>query len=447
MRGETLQMSQKELNRVRVIGAVSEKQQTQQAAALELALSVRQVKRLVKRYREQGEAGLISRHRGKVSSNRLPETVREETLARMRERYADFGPTLAHEYLTREHGLACSVETLRQWMIEDGLWQAHSRRKAWIHPQRERRACFGELVQADGSPHDWFEGRGPVCTLLVFIDDATSELLALRFVPVEDTRGYLGLFLEYVGRHGLPQCLYTDKYSVFRVNQKDREDCETQFGRVLRTLGVRNIYAHTPQAKGRVERANQTLQDRLVKEMRLRGIGDIEAANACLPEYLEQHNQRFAKPAREARDAHRPVAHNREELNVIFSLQHERMVSPNREFQYQGRVYQIQGKRGRHALAGRRVVVCEGLDGRIRVFRREEEFDWAHELEVKVLGESRTQVRTADTKDLNRIVDQELARPRHVPPPDHPWRKMDQMAAALAEVRKVRSDSSAGVNP
>ena len=234
---------------------------------------------------------------------------------------------------------------------------------------------------------------------------------------------------------------------MFRVNQKDLEDCETQFGRVLRTLGVRIIYANTPQAKGRVERANQTLQDRLVKEMRLRGISDIEAANAYLPEYLEQHNRRFAKTAREPRDAHRPVAHNREELEVIFSLQHKRQVSPNREFQYQGRVYQIQGKRERHALAGRSVVVCEGLDGRIRVFRREAEFDWEHELEVKVMGESRTRVRTADTKDLKRIVDQELTCPRYVPPPDHPWRKMGQMAAALAEVRNSRSDPSAGVNP
>ena len=437
-------MSRKELERARVIGAVNEKQLTQREAALQLELSVRQIKNLVRRYREQGEAGLVSRHRGKVSGNRLSEVVREEALTWVRDRYADFGPTLAHEYLTQEHGLAFSVETLRQWMIEDGLWQVHSRRRVRVHPQRERRACFGELVQADGSPHDWFEGRGPVCTLLVFIDDATSELLALRFVPVEDTRGYLGLFLEYVCRYGRPSCLYTDRYSVFRVNQKDREDCETQFGRVLRTLGVRIIYAHTPQAKGRVERVNQTLQDRLVKQMRLRGIHGIEAANAYLPEYLEQHNRRFAKPAR---DAHRPVAHNREELEVIFSLQHERQVSPNLEFRYQGRVYQIQGKRGRHALAGRRVVVCESLDGQVRVFRHETEFDWEHELKVKVLGEGRSRIRTADTKDLNRIVDQELVRSRHAPATDHPWRKMGQMAAALAEARNAPVASSAGINP
>ena len=191
-------MTRKELERARVISAVSGRRLTQHEAALRLGRSVRQIRNLVWRYREQGEAGLISRHRGKVSGNRLPETVREEALARMRECYADFGPTLAHEYLTREHGLAFSVEMLRRWMIEGGLWKAHSRRKVRIHPQRERRACFGELVQVDGSPHAWFEGRGPVCTLLVFTDDATSELLALRFELVEDTRGYLGLFLEYV---------------------------------------------------------------------------------------------------------------------------------------------------------------------------------------------------------------------------------------------------------
>ena len=323
------------------------------------------------------------------------------------------------------------------------------RRKARTHPQRERRARFGEWVQADGSSHDGFESRGPICTLLVFIDDATSELLAMRFVPVEDTRGYLGLFLEYVCRFGLPLILYTDKYSVFRVNQKDREDCETQFGRMLRQLGVEIIYANTPQAKGRVERSNRTLQDRLIKKMRLRGISDIEAANAYLPEYMAEHNQRFAKPAREPRDAHRPVAHNRAELEVIFSLQQERKVGRNLEFQYQGQVYQIQGKRGRHALAGRPVRVCEGLDGQIRVFRCETKFLWEHELEVKVLGESRSRVRTADSKDLNRMVDQELAqaaRPRPVSPPDHPWRKMGQVAAALAEVRKAQSASSAGAD-
>ena len=449
MKEELLGMTRKELERVRVTSAVSERQLTQRAAARQLGLSVRQIKNLVRRYRAQGGAGLVSRHRGKVSGNRLPEAVREKALRLVQQWYSDFGPTLAHEYLTQEHGLVFSVETLRRWMMEAGFWQAHSRRSAPVHPQRERRACFGELVQADGSPHDWFEGRGPICTLLVFIDDATSELMAMRFVPVEDTRGYLGLFLDYVCRHGLPQILYTDKYSVFRVNQKGREDCETQFGRVLRRLGVKIIYANTPQAKGRVERANQTLQDRLVKWMRLRGINDIEAANAYLPEYMAEHNQRFAKPPREPRDAHRPVQHTREELNVIFSLQHERQVSPNLEFQYQGRRYQIQGKRRRHALAGRPVVVCEGLDGRIRVFRREAEFEWEHELEVKVLGESRSRVREADTKDLNRVVDQELAqaaRPSYVPPPDHPWRKIGQVAAARTKARKAQSASSAGAD-
>ena len=411
-----LEMGRKELDRVRVISAVCEGRRSQRQAAVELDLSVRQVKRLVQRYRKQAEKGLISGHRGKVSGNRIPEAIREEALKLVWQWYADFGPTLAHEYLAREHGLAFSVETLRQWMIEAGLWQARSRRNARIHPQRERRSCYGELVQADGSPHDWFEGRGQRCTLRVFIDDATSKLMALRFAPVEDTRGYLRLLHEYVCRHGQPQILYTDKYSVFRVNQKGKEDCETQFGRVLRRLGVRQIYANTPQAKGRVERANQTLQDRLVKWMRLRGISDIEAANAALPEYLEQHNRQFAKPAREPQDVHRPVAYTRAELEVIFSLQHEKRVSKNLEFQHQRRIYQIQGKRGRHALAGRAVMVCEGLDGRLRVFRREAEFKWEHELEVKVLGESRSWIREADTKDLNRIVDQELAQASRLRP-------------------------------
>lgn len=440
-------MTEQELERAQVIGEVVGKRLTQREAALRLDRSVRQVKTLVRRYREQGAAGLISGHRGRVSGNRLPAALRERALGLVRELYADFGPTLAHEYLTEQHGLAFSVETLRQWMIEDGLWAAHARRPPRVHPQRERRACFGELVQADGSPHDWFEGRAPVCTLLVFIDDATSELLALRFVPVEDTRGYLGLFRDYVVRHGCPRVLYVDKHSVFRVNRTGQEDRETQFGRVARRLGVSLIFALTPQAKGRVERANGVLQDRLVKWLRLRGIRDLETANAQLAEYVAEHNRRFAKPPREPRDAHRPLAHNRKELDVIFSLQHERRVSPNLEFRYQGRGYRIQGKRGRHALAGRTVMVCEGLDGRVRAFRREAEFRWEHELELKGIGDSRARSRHADAKDLNRVVEQVLAetpRPRYVPPLDHPWRKMAREAAARAEARGA---SPIAVNP
>ncbi len=207
----------------------------------------------------------------------------------VRRHYVDFSPTFAHEKLTEVHHLAFSVETLRQWMIAAGLWLAKSRKKARVHQRRPRRPCVGELVQIDGSPHDWFEERAERCTLLVFIDDATSRLMALRFVPAETTQAYMETLRACLDQHGRPVALYSDKHSIFRVNHPEHEGEVTPFSRALKTLDIEPIHAHTPQAKGRVERASQTLQDRLVKELRLRHINDMGQANAFLPEFIETY--------------------------------------------------------------------------------------------------------------------------------------------------------------
>ena len=262
-------MSRKEVDRVGVMQQVAERRILQQEAAARLGISVRQVKRLLARLRGEGPEGLVSRRRGRRPNNAFPQDLRQEIVALVRSHYADFGPTLAAEKLTERHGHVLSVETLRQWMQAEGLWQVRARRVAAIHPRRPRRHCRGELVQIDGSPHDWLENRGPRCTLIVFIDDATGALLGLRLAPSESTQAYMETLREVLQQHGRPVALYSDRHSIFRVNHPDHEGEITQFTRALQTLDIQPIHARTPQAKGRVERANQTLQDRLVKGKRL----------------------------------------------------------------------------------------------------------------------------------------------------------------------------------
>ena len=291
---ETVTMSHKELHRLQIIQESINRHITQEQAAARIGISIRQVKRLVQRYRNEGPSGLVSHRRGKRPNNSFSTEFRATVISLLKGRYADFGPTFACEKLREIHGLSLSVETLRKWMIEEGLWRERRRKIARIYQRRMRRPSYGELIQIDGSPHDWFENRGPRCTLIVFIDDATSALMALRFVPAETTRAYMETLRGYLNDHGVPLALYSDRHSIFRVNNPEREGELTQFTRAIKTLGIEPIHANSPQAKGRVERANQTLQDRLVKEMRLQNISDIETANAWLPTFIEAYNNRFA---------------------------------------------------------------------------------------------------------------------------------------------------------
>lgn len=270
-----------------------------------LDLSLRQVKRLCKGYKEAGASALASKRRGRPSNNRLPAQATAKARGLLRANYYDFGPTLAHEKLSETHGLRLSVESVRQLMISEGLWKPRRARQAVIHQLRERRSRVGELIQIDGSPHDWFEGRAPRCTLLVMVDDATSRLMHMQFVEAETTFNYFEAVRAYIARHGKPRAFYSDKFSVFRVNIPAALTGTglTQFGRAMKELGIELICAHSPQAKGRVERANQTLQDRLVKELRLRAISSVGAANAYLPEFIADFNSRFAVSPRSGEDA------------------------------------------------------------------------------------------------------------------------------------------------
>jgi transposase len=287
-----LEMSTKELSRVEVMQRLSRKQMGQKEAATMLDLSVRQIKRLLKAYREEGAAGLISKHRGRRANNRLPDEVKKRTLNLLKTKYKGFGPTLAHEKLVEREKLKLSDESVRQLMIEEGLWKARKAKKVVVHQLRERRACFGELVQIDGSHHDWFEGRADPCVLLVFIDDATGKLLQLHFVKSESFFSYAQVAEEYFRRCGKPVAFYSDKHGIFRVNVPSTGSgaALTQFGRAMQELEIQIICANTPQAKGRVERVIQTLQDRLPKEMRLRNICSWQAGNAFLPEFIQDFN-------------------------------------------------------------------------------------------------------------------------------------------------------------
>jgi hypothetical protein len=242
-----------------------------------------------------------------------------------------------------------------------------------VFQSRDRRPRFGELVQIDGSPHDWFEGRAARCTLIVFVDDATSQLLALRFVPAESTKAYLETLRGQVLTHGRPLAFYSDRHGVFRVNAKDAEsgDGKTEFGRVMERLDIGLINALTPQAKGRVERANQTLQDRLIKEMRLNRIGSIEAAHAFLPGFIRKYNEKFAVPARDGPPAHRPWTKTEDELDETLARREERVLTKALTFSSGGKKYCVKTAGPGTALRGARVALHHFADGRLRVYHKQ----------------------------------------------------------------------------
>jgi hypothetical protein len=328
-------MSSKELSRLKVIQDLVARNITPKHATQLLDLSPRQVRSLRRRFVHHGPAGLVSGHRGKPSNRTTPSHVKQEVLRILRTYYADFGPTFASQKLKEKHGLSFSPCTIRIWMKEDGLWVDRRHRQPAIHQPRPRRECYGELIQIDGSQHHWFENRGPKCTLLVYIDDATGRLMHLKFVECESAFAYFAATTEYIEQHGKPVAFYSDKHSIFRITKKGAVGGNgmTQFGRALHELNIDIICANTPQAKGRVERANRTLQDRLVKELRLAGICSMTDGNGFLPTFTEDYNARFAKDALNPKDLHRSLSAG-ESPNDVFAWREERRVSATLTIQY-----------------------------------------------------------------------------------------------------------------
>ena len=410
---ELLTMSNREITRLEIMQRLKEKRLTQKEAAGMLGISTRQVKRLWRAYRKKGAQGLVSKRRGKPSNNRLDAGVAQQALDLIKEKYEDFGPTLAHEKLTEEHQLQLSRESVRRIMIEEGVWKPKRAKQPSAHQMRERRACFGELVQIDGSDHDWFEGRGPKCTLLVYIDDASGQIGELWFVPDETYFAYFEATRHYFERYGKPVAFYSDKHGIFRVNQEQTVGLGsglTQFGRAMQELDIQIICANTPQAKGRVERANQTLQDRLVKELRLRGISDMDNANAFLPEFREDFNQRFAVQPRSTHDAHRPLLKT-EILDIIFTDQKTGTLSKNLTVQHNKVIYQIQSTRPDYTLRNATVTVCENAQGVVTILYKNEPLPYT------IFHKPARQAEVVDTKTL----DHQLKIPKP-PAPNHPWR-------------------------
>jgi len=407
MKENKLFMSLKEVKRLEIVKKLISKRLKQREGASILQISERQVRRLVKSYKESGESGLISKKRGKASNRRISLDMKTQITTLILDTYYDFGPTLAAEKLEERDNIKVSKETVRQIMIKEGLWKAKSKKRKRVHQLRERRSRSGELIQADGSPHDWFEGRRGKCSLIVFIDDATSEFMKLKFFESETTEAYATSLKEYIEEFGRFRALYTDKHSIFKVNNhKDSLNGvkRTQFSRMLKSLDIELITANTPQAKGRVERANKTLQDRLVKELRLRNISTIEDANKFLDEeFREILNIKFMVEAKDSKDMHREINYNKQEEFQIFSIQSTRKVSKNLELQYKNIIYQIETKKYPNSIKNEEVLICESFTGSIKIFYKNKDMKYK---KIKRAGKV---FQSESSKTLNSKVDNVIA--------------------------------------
>ena len=360
-------LNMRELDRLKVIQAIVDMGLKPGRAAERLGLTVRQVERLVIRYQESGAAGLASRRRGRSGNRKLDEGLAQQALAIIRERYADFGPTLACEKLWECHGIRMAKETVRRLMTDAGLWIPRRQRPPKIYQPQARRACLGELIQIDGSDHRWFEERAPACTLLVYVDDATSRLMHLHFTASESTFSYFEATRAYIECHGKPGAFYSDKASVFRSGKAHETGSSvTHFGRAMFELNIDTFCANSSSAKGRVERAHLTLQDRLVKELRLRGISTIVEANAYAPSFMAAYNARFAKPPKSDFDAHRPLRGD-ENLDLLMTWRETRRVTKSLTIQYDRVMYLLDDTPENRKLIHRYIDVWEYPDGRIEI--------------------------------------------------------------------------------
>ena len=387
-----------EWDRAEMIGACTRGEITVAIAAQRLQITARQVLRLRKRFAAGGAGAMASRRRGKPSNNQLEEGLAKKALEVVLADYHDFGPTFACEKLRDEHKLIVSKETLRQLMIGAGLWTPKGVRRAALHQPRERRPCRGELVQIDGSRHDWFEGRRDACTLLVFIDDATGQLLQLHFAESETTGNYFEATRRYLTQHGKPQAFYSDRAAVFRSPSATSGTC-TQFQRALDQLGIELICANSPQAKGRVERANRTLQDRLVKEMRLDRISDIEAANAWCAKYVERYNAQFAFAPASELDMHKPLFVE-DDLDLILTTREVRKLTSKLTLKHGAQVHLLEDSAQARSLIGQPIAIHTYNDGRIELRASDQVF--AH---TTLEQPQRQQTINADTKTLHQVLD------------------------------------------
>lgn len=428
MQGEYITMSGKEVDRLEVIQRILNGQLQQKKAAKVLGLTTRQVRRLQRDYEKIGAIALVSKQRGRTSNRKYPEIFKKTVMDHIRAQYHDFGPTLAAEKLAERQNIHIGIETTRKWMSEAGIWKQKAAKEVVIHSPRERRACFGELVQIDGSPHAWFEDLGPKCTLIVFIDDATSRILCMRFFEAETTFAYFKMIKLYLAKYGRPVELYSDRLGVFKVNARDAQKGtgETQFGRAMRELGIKLTNANSPEAKGRVERCNGTLQDRLVKELRLQNISNMEDGNNFLDSYALQHNKKFSVLPFDEKDLHKPIDSHCN-LDIILTLQEKRSVQKNITVRYKTRIYQIEVPGKGYRLRQGLVIVCESESGEITLLHN------GQSLNYKVYDKNQYHSEPVSAKEIHaplRLVH------HHKPGPNHPWNREAVIKYRLREIRK-----------
>lgn len=407
-REELLRMKPREIKRLHLIRQALEEKISQKQAAEVARLSPRQMRRLMKRVEAEGDRGILHRRRGKPSNRRIADKTKQKVLALFEKHYADYGPTLASEKLHERHQIQIHSETLRLWLRQAGL--PYKQRKARPHRQwRQRRSCFGEMVQLDGSHHDWLEGRGPKLVLMGYIDDATSTVEA-GFYDHEGTVPALDSFRSWVQRYGIPCSVYLDKHTTYRSPQtptveeqlEGREQSQSQFQRAMSELGVEVIHAHSPAAKGRIERLFQTLQDRLVKELRLAKASTLAEANQVVKRYLPLHNQRFRVEAAQPADLHRRVP-TRLDLDTVLCQKTQRRLNADSTVQHEGQVYLVQDR-----LKAQTVMVHQRLDGSIHL--------WCHNrsLSYRLVPQR--------PRKAQLMVTPVRAKTTHCPAAEHPWR-------------------------
>ena len=410
MAGKDIVMaSQRELKRLHIVQKIVEGILKQTEAAEMLSLSTRQIRRIFTRVKEEGAQGVVHRSRGKESNRKLPEEVKEQVLQLYRKHYEGFGPTLTQEKLQERDGICISDETLRIWLLGAGLWK--KRRKGRQHRRwRPRKDRNGEMIQMDGSHHDWFEGRGPASVFMGYIDDATGKVFG-RFYEYEGTIPAMDSFRRYIRKNGLPVSLYMDKHTTYKSTGKPTLENElngtepmSEFGRAMRELGVELIHANSPQAKGRVERLFNTLQDRLVKEMRLRGIRSIAEANEFLREYLPVYNRRFTKKAAQRENLHRPVPKGLN-LDRILCIKTERTLRNDFTIAHDRKLYQIE-----EVITTKKLMVEEYTDGSMAILCRGQKVRFK---QIAIRPE-KPQKQPAIPARKTVII----------PPQDHPWRKL-----------------------
>lgn len=437
---EVIDMTRKNISRIELMAKILAKQLTQKDAAQILGVSTRQVKRICACFKTSGPEGLLSKKGGTEPHNKIHKEARESIGNIVSgDIYAGFGPLLMKEKLEERHQIIISKETTRQIMIEYGVWDPKQKKAPVYHPLRQRRAKFGELVQIDGSDHAWFEDRGNPCILIDFIDDATGNILAMKFFPAETTNGYFVTSREHITKYGRPLAYYSDRDSIFKTTRKEGVFPQTQFARAMSELDIAIFCANSPQAKGRVERKHRLFQDRLIKEMRLLGISTIEEANVFLEEeYIELYNERFATLPKSLHDAHRPLLLT-QNLDYILAHKATRKVSKNLMISFENTTYQLLIEKPTWEMRKGQITVIVSTEGKVTLLFKEKP------IKYRVMDKQEVQAQIIEAKEINqKIINiKRFFKDKHTYTPDenHPFRR-GYIARKIAKKNELEPSAS-----